>query len=140
MKEANEGLILRPQESKNPDLIMDIKATPEQMKAFGIDIEGSKLTQSCFNTDDIDANMDDIYYGPENIFNFSGNTRPLIGNVYNFPNATSFSLSYFTPETKPRIDVPGEYRAGDYFELFIRNKDGSEVTYYLERNFLIHKK
>jgi hypothetical protein len=145
---------------KIPDLVMQVKATPEQMKSFGIKIEDSKIIQSCFNTDDIDADMQEMYYGRENVFNFSRNnqspklyhsgeidlvnTRVTFGaeshpinNVYNFPNAIIFSLSYFTPKTKPRTDVPGEYRAGDYFELIITNKDGSKKTFYLEQNLEI---
>jgi hypothetical protein len=144
---------------KNPDLIMDIKATPEQMADFGIEIQGSKIIRkgkpgkvegntgtfpvedAIFDFSKKESKQDPKIYQPRTFdlggtgtitFGMPSNTK--LPNLYDFPDATYVSLKYFTPETKPRTNVPGEYRAGDYFELKVTNKDGSKNTFYLESN------
>ena len=143
---------------------MYIRATPEQMKRFGIEIEGSKIIRKgrsgklegdtgTFAISDVvfdfsrksqDSNEGMLEYHPRKIsmgdtkiiFSAPVDTKP--HNLYDFPNAIHVSLKYFTPQTKSRADVLGEYQVGDYFELEITNQDGSKKKYYLESDLSIH--
>lgn len=146
---------------KSPDLTMQINATEQQMADFRIEIQGSKIIRKgkfgkveddtetfaisdivfdfSRKTEDVEKSVE---YSPREIN--LGNTKITFAvsdveprNSYDFPDASFVSLKYFTPQTKPRTDVPGEYRAGDYFELKVVNKDGSGRTFYLEQNLEI---
>ena len=137
------------------DLIMTINATQQQMDNFGIKIEDSKIirkgkpgkVENDIGTFDIPEATFDFSKNTLNKQNYIqgeailNNTKITYGaekypnhNLYEFPDATSVSLSYFTPTTKPRPQTPGEYSASDYFELVIKNKDGSSNTFFLEPN------
>ena len=143
-----------------PSLIMQIRATNEQLSRFSIEIEGSKIIRrgksgkleddtATFSISDLifDFSQDVrtegmLDYKPKE-FNVE-NKEMVIGEVtrnsdeaYKFPNAVSVSLTYFTPTNKPRVNVPGEYQAGDYFELTINNTDGSRQGYYLESDLSV---
>jgi len=147
---------------KTPDLIMDIKATPEQMADFGLEIQGSKIIRRG-KPGKVEGDTG-TFLIPDAIFDFSTENKLLINqplvsssgevhlgdvkltygvhkdvgyNLKSFPDAVSVFLNYFTPKTKPRTNVPGEYRAGNYFELKVTNKDGSKKTFYLEQNLEI---
>jgi hypothetical protein len=148
---------------KNPDLIIEIKSTPKQLENFGIKVEGSKiirrgkpgkiendtgtfaiptetfdLSQDNFQVLDQPARKEGELRNRNTVLTWAVQNHPDL-NLHKFPNATHVSLSYHTPETKPRTHVPAEYM-GDYFELVITNKDGSKEIYHLEQNFEIHKK
>lgn len=146
-------------EYRKPDFIMDIKATKMQLASFWIEVRNSNIIR--MNHLNQTKGGVGSFEVPNVVFDFSKDAIPIErykqfhvedkntvsfqimntgDDIRSYPNAYYVSLSYFTPKTKPRTDVPGEYRSGDYFELFIRNKDGSEETFYLERNLLVHKK
>src|ERR1035437_5093685 len=148
-------MLEKEQPFKSPDLIMSIKATSEQMTDFGIEIQGSKIifkgksgtmeddTGTFSISDalfDFSKDVDDKYkllYKPRG----DGGIAMSVDNTSNsrnFPDVIHVSLSYFTSKTKPRTNIGGEYRVGDYFELVITNKDGSKMTYNLERDRMIH--
>ncbi len=141
---------------------MQINATERQMADFGIEIQGSKIIRKG-KSGKVEGDIG-TFAVSDIVFDFSRKTEDIEGSVeyspreinlgdtkvtfavsrnmesrdsYDFPDASYVSLNYFTPKTKPRTNVPGEYRAGDYFELIITNKDGSKKTFYLEQNLEI---
>jgi hypothetical protein len=151
---------------KTPDLIMQINATEKQLADFRIEIQGSKII--CKGKSGKVKGDTGTFLIPDTIFDFSTENnlltnQPLLRNqagevhlgdvkltlglsrethysLRSFPNASHVSLKYFTPQARPRTDVPGEYRAWDYFELKITNKDNSKKTFYLERNLEIFER
>ena len=143
-----------------PDLIMSINASQQQMGSFGISIEGSKIIFKgklgkveggigTFHINDTTFDFSKNTSEKQNIIQGEatfGNTKITYGaeiysdndDSYKFPNATSISLNYFTPKTKPRPHTRGEYQGSEYFELVIRNKDGTSKTFFLEQNLEVH--
>jgi hypothetical protein len=150
-----------PESIKNPDLIMEIKASPQQLEDFGIEVDGSKIIRKG-KPGKIEGDIG-TFTIPTVTFDLSRNNSEAVGrpvrnegelknnhtiltwavqrsidsNLYRFPDATHVSLIYHTPKTKIRKHMLAEYM-GDYFELVITDKDGSKKTYHLEHNLEIH--
>jgi hypothetical protein len=154
----NQGSLEKIEKVLTPDLVMDIHATKQQLKNFGISINGSKIIRK--GKPGKLVNDTGTTAIPDAIFDFSKNIDPPAsikgeakqGNMtitygveshtnqdlYNFPNAIRVSLNYFTPKTKPRSQMLGEYVGSDYMELEITNKDNLVSTLVLEPDLEIH--